>query len=141
MHGTDCRSRALFTEPCLIISAAHMDGDVLTADDLVFFASTSARARDVKPICNPFHSADDAKRCRVKYCSHQVHLLQSLCALRDWATVDYVHALLASCPVHTPGGLSGLDAIRNASEGVSPALFDRAISLWREMCDLDERAK
>ena len=115
---------------------------MLTADDLVFFASTSARARDVEA---DLQSLPLSRRCKtlqgqVLFASSAPapKLAALLCGL---ATVDYVHVLLASCPVHTPGGLSGLDAIRNASEGVSPALFDRAISLWREMCRLDGRTE
>ena len=120
--------------------ASSADAEASTSD-VTFFASSSERPKDYladitahMPLSRAPKSLQGQALFAVSATSSMAEVASRLLRL---STIDYVHVLLASCPVSNPEGPSGLDAIKAASASVSSREFGLALDLWRQVRRLE----
>ena len=121
--------------------ASSADVVEASTSDVTFFASSSARPKDyladiaaLVPLSRAPKSLQGQALFAVSTTSSMAQVASRLLRL---STVDYVHVLLASCPVCNHQGTSGLDAIRAASASVSARDFGLAVECWRQVRQLE----
>ena len=107
------------------------------SSDLTFFASSSARPSEYLeditaqlPLSRTPKSLQGQALFAVDAATSAAELAE---ALRRLTFVDYVHVLLASCPISCAEPGSALSTIRDAAAAVTPQSFATAIALWRAM--------
>ena len=120
---------------------------------LVLFASSAARPKDVEADLAQLKLERPLKTLQGQVLFSPAASLETedlARSLLKLSTLDYVHILLASCPVvakeprqasnsEDTSSNSALSNIRAAAAGVGRSEFERAIALWRVVAQLEGR--